>query len=526
MDFTLGLELLGVSFLAALLALATLALFQQRSRGAKTSVFIDAPAGTVFLFDDECLIDASDDARALLATSRATGGPWLRFMAYAGPRFPDLANRLVHLPELGRVSITAPGVDQLTLIAEWRSGLRKITLVDVHADGRLPQHDALAQRAQDEELSVLRQVTDTLAFPIWREAADGTLTWANHAYVVAAAKASGGEGVLSWPLPRLFEVPAAASQRRLLAKGHGGAPDHWFDCHSVSVPDARILAALPADSTVQAEEALRGFVQTLTKTFAHLPIGLAIFDRHRKLQLFNPALTDLTSLPADFLSGRPGFFAFLDAMRDRQMIPEPKDYKGWRAQMAALERSAAAGQYEETWSLPSGLTYRVMGRPHPEGALALLFQDISDEISRARRFRADQELGQAVIDAMEEAVTVFSQAGLMVMSNAAYADMWQHDPGATLGDPDIAKITDHWRELTAPSPIWALIESFVASGGARDSWQAEVRMPDGRQLRCRVVPLAGGATLVGFRGEPGAASELQQMAGKPALVLAAVGGQG
>jgi PAS domain-containing protein len=208
------------------------------------------------------------------------------------------------------------------------------------------------------------------------------------------------------------------------------------------------------------------------------------------------------------------------------MIPEPKDYKSWRAQMAALEKSAAAGQYEETWSLPSGLTYRVMGRPHPEGALALLFQDISDEITRARRFRADQELGQSVIDAMDEAVAVFSPAGLMVMSNAAYADLWSHDPGATLGDPGITEIASHWRGLTAPAPVWALAESFVATNGPRDAWQSEGRMADGRALHCRFVPLAGGATLIGFRTEPAAVRDLPQVASKPQARRAAVGGAG
>jgi hypothetical protein len=56
---------------------------------------------------------------------------------------------------------------------------------------------------------------------------------------------------------------------------------------------------------VRAQQAQKNFVQTLTKTFATLAIGLAIFDRNRQLMLFNPALIDLPALPADFLSARP-----------------------------------------------------------------------------------------------------------------------------------------------------------------------------------------------------------------------------
>jgi hypothetical protein len=42
-----------------------------------------------------------------------------------------------------------------------------------------------------------------------------------------------------------------------------------------------------------------------------------------------------------------------------------------------LEEEAASGLFEETWSLPGGQTYRVIGRPHPNGALAFMFEDIS-----------------------------------------------------------------------------------------------------------------------------------------------------
>jgi PAS domain-containing protein len=236
----------------------------------------------------------------------------------------------------------------------------------------------------------------------------------------------------------------------------------------------------------------------LTKTFAHLPIGLAIFDRERQLALFNPALLDLTGLPADFLSSRPTLFAFLDTMRDRRMIPEPKDYRGWRRQMADLEKAAASGRYEETWNLPAGQTYRVIGRPHPDGAMALLFEDISTEVSRTRRYRADLELGQSVIDAMGEAVAVFSSSGVLVMANAAYARLWDHEPDATLDEIGIEAMVAHWRAGSAPSEIWTRARDFVAALGDRDAWSGEARLNDGRLLRCRFTPLAGGNTMASF----------------------------
>src|SRR5690606_35316347 len=108
----------------------------------------------------------------------------------------------------------------------------------------------------------------------------------------------------------------------------------WYDCHSHQVGDQTMMFALPADAAVRAERSLREFVQTLTKTFADLPIGLAIFDRQRHLQLFNPALIDLTNLPTGFLTARPTLFDLLDKLRELRMVPEPKDFRSWRQRMS------------------------------------------------------------------------------------------------------------------------------------------------------------------------------------------------
>ncbi len=192
----------------------------------------------------------------------------------------------------------------------------------------------------------------------------------------------------------------------------------------------------------------------------------------------------------------------LDSFRDRNMVPEPKDYRSWRGQIMDLERAAASGAYEETWNLPGGQTYKVIGRPHPNGALALMIEDISTEITRTRRYRADLELGQSVIDSMDEAVAVFSETGLLVMTNSAYGRLWDHDPAETLSGGGIAALTRHWQSQTAPSPLWAEAEDFVSTIGDREIWTGDARLLDGRLITCRFTPLAGGATLVGFCIQP------------------------
>jgi PAS domain-containing protein len=510
-DWVLGLWMLGVALAAALSGLLALSVWHNRGTERARSVFHDSGSETVFLFDGDTLVDATPQARALLVAVPVQGGALRQLMAFLVPRFPGVEARLADLPAEGAFTLSGaasgaglPGGSDLRLRCEWRGGLTRLAVTGTADHHRAPILDPMTHRAIDEELALLRDIVGQAPVLIWRENAGAEVVWANSAYVSLAAAGLQEDQDMPWPLPRILPSPTAPGQRVHLSD----APEDqgWHEALAVDQPGGRTVFALPADRLVRTEVSLRNFRQTLTKTFAHLPIGLAIFDRDRQMALFNPALMDLTALPADFLSSRPTLFAFLDAMRDRNMIPEPKDYRSWRRQMADLEKAAVSGRYEETWILPSGQTYRVMGRPHPDGAMALLFEDISTEMSRTRRYRADLELGQSVIDAMEEAVAVFSASGGLLMANAAYSRLWNHEPETTLDDMGIGAMVAHWRAGSAPSELWAQAEDFVTAMGDRREWTGEARLNDGRLVRCRFTPLSGSTTVISFRlaGQTGA----------------------
>ncbi len=498
-DFVTILAALG----AAALGILAVVVLDRRHKAKPTSIFADRGTETVFLFDGDILVDSTPSAKALLHASQTLGGAWNKVLTYLSSHFPDLEAQIARLQNEGTLTLSSqPGEGRpLILQAEVKGGLTRLILVDAESDEAALGQDLMVVRAMSEELDFLRMAVAKAPMLIWRERSTGEVTWANAAYMLKLGELGETGQELSWPLPRLFEKTAstqgAAGQRQKVKLG--GDRISWFDLATAGEAEARLVFALPADAAVQAETALRDFMQTLTKTFAHLHVGLAIFDAQRQLQLFNPALLDLTGLPVDFLSMRPSLLSVLDAMRDRNMIPEPKDYRGWRRQLVELEKAAASGLYEETWSLPGGQTYRVIGRPHPNGAIALMIEDISGEMLRTRRYRADLELGQSVIDQLDEAIAVFSEGGQLVMSNAGYAQLWGSDPSRTLEEASLWSLSAGWRNLSAPSPIWGQLEEFAASQGDRSTWYAEVRLLDGRLVDCRFAPLTGGATLTAFR---------------------------
>ncbi len=502
-DTILAIALVLAAFLIAFAALIAFALFW---RGRDRRLLKRDPAvrdGVVFLFEDEKLVDCTEAASRILASARPGGNDWGRLASVLGPRFEDFATLPRQALEEGPVRVRS--FDETSLLqVEMVNGMVRIELSDVQGGAQGDSVDRHAVAAMREELTIHRDIAEHAPFVSWRENRRGEIIWANRAYLDLAEILYGGGAPASWPPARLFELPQeptaepAARGQRVRLRLPEEDVEKWFELYRAELEGGTLFTAVPIDDLVRAEASLSEFVTTLTGTFAHLPIGLAIFDKERKLSLFNPALTDLTMFPAEFLCAQPTLFAFLDRLRDKRMMPEPKDYKSWRRAMSELEEKAVNGTYMETWFLPTGQTYRVTGQPHPGGALALLFEDISSEMSLSHRFRAELEMSQAVLDGLEEAVAVFTAGGILSMSNRAFSELWGSDPSSTMSEITVSEATFAWGRKCNPTPVWRQLRTFISEGGERKKWSAPVTMRDGRVIDCTFTPMVQGATMVTF----------------------------
>lgn len=468
------------------------------------SLMIEDDAETAFLFDGDALVDATQTAREMLGLKSEGTTDWQQFLSAVKTRYSTLADDLSALGGAGSLTILPDNENDSTCInAEWWSGMARIVLSKTDESAE-PVIDKLHLVALEAELEMLRKTAKLAPYLVWQETRNGEINWANAAYLALIKSIHPDKHNNSWPPARLFNHTAIAQHDanpqtiRVSVENKAENTMQWFDLSSKQINESTLCFATPANAIVRAETSLNGFVQTLTKTFAHLSVGLAIFDKKRELALFNPALTDLTKLPFDFLSARPTFYALLDRLRENQMMPEPKDYKTWRHQITALEEAAADGTYEETWELATGQTYRVIGRPHADGAVALLFEDISAEISLTRNFREELEVGQAVLDVLQDAVVVFSTSGLITLSNKAYADLWGVDPSTTFGEMSIADATNLWNNACDPTPLWDELRDFIGAQNSRLEWYGNATLDTGQKMACQFSPLAGGATMVTF----------------------------
>ncbi len=459
----------------------------------------------VFLFDGGDMIDASSEAQKF-AQADKPGFNWTRLhdaLIRTYPGFPKSPKDIKPKKPLIISAIGQP--DNGEVVCERVDGIIRVCLHDRSSKEYQPT-------AVLKELETLRQAMGQAPYPVWHVDPDGDISWFNAAYDSLCKKVAGDNTDMPPPMfPSASGKGQAGKKTRTSVAVSGSEQKLWYDVTVIRQSSGLLCYAIDINAVVDAEIAQRNFVQTLAKTFAQLSIGLAIFDRKRQLALFNPALIDLTALPADFLSARPNLLSFFDRLRDQRMMPEPKNYGSWRHQMADLVAAAADGRYQETWTLPSGAVYSVSGRPHPDGAVAFLIEDITAEITLTRRFRTDLEINQSMMDQMEDAISVFSNNGALCFSNRAYRELWNVDPEASFVQLTVLDATRTWQGLCHATPVLGEIRDFVGLHENRVDWWAEIRMLTGQSMTCCVFPISHGATMVVFSavasGEPLAGHE-------------------
>jgi len=446
------------------------------------------PSGVAtFLFADELMFDHE---AGVLPDGASDAMPWGQFRDWLAPRFGGLPTSQAELPGAASLELSPVRSDdtaRLTLTPS-AHGLR-VDLVD-------PPHSCPAER---HEMLITKWRMDDIidAFerapqPMWKTAVSGEIIWRNAACSAAFDPAVHGEA-----LGATGQGDGAAC--RLPVTPDGAARPRWYEVSRAQHDWGTLHHATDITKVVTAERMQQDFVQTLTKTFAYLTIGLAVFDRNRKLALFNPALVDLTSLGAEFLSAQPDLMAFFDKLRDRRVMPEPRSYASWRTQISEVIGAAEGGLYQETWSLPNDVTYRVTGRPHPDGAVAFLFEDISAEVMVERRFRAQLDLRQSALDTLPEAVMVIGPGNVVTLCNAAAIDLIGVDPDTSFADMSVSDLIHSCtRALPAPA-IWSEIETKLSSRNPRASKRTAALAGRGSSLTYRIEPLPGGARMLALQ---------------------------
>jgi len=443
----------------------------------------EASDKVVFWFQSDELKHSTEAAHQMLQDLKLANG------------LPEVAKFFEHrFPGAASLGSAKDGVSEFSSI--WTHDLATLRLakhrnnVQFELIEPTTASDIYKLRRAKHELEMIQNVVENTPFPVWQIADSGSVTMSNAAFRELGSEL--GQQLIG------FATSNTSHVERVKFELDQSKPPHWFDINKFSLPKSSVQYALDVTEIVRAQQAQKNFVQTLTKTFATLSIGLAIFDRNRQLMLFNPALIDLTTLPADFLSARPNLLTVFDRLRDNQIMPEPKNYATWREKLAIVVAAATEGTYTEIWNLPTGATFRISGRPHPDGALAFLFEDITAEVSMSRRFTAELELHRELLNNLDGAISVFSITGELYHQNEAHAFLW----GALSTDPEnrstIQDASKLWQSRSRPTGLWGEIRDFVSQIDEREGWREDIIYNNEQRMCVQVIPLMGQHTAVCF----------------------------
>lgn len=318
---------------------------------------------------------------------------------------------------------------------------------------------------------------------------DGRIVWHN-----AAAERLLRRGFDRVTLARLKPGPGSGRTRLV---GSGGQAIGWARTTTMPVPGGGSITHLE-DMTAQirAEDDLDSLMSTLTETFAHLPQGVGIFDSDSKLILFNPAFAQILGLEPALLASRPGLRHFLEALRQRRMVPEQRDYTEWRARFIDASVAVHGDIHTEDWPLPSGQTLQVSVRRHQRGALAFIFEDITTQVTLQARYRAEVETGQATLRKLSEAVAVFSRSGQVTFANPAFERMLDCDVMGGLLGRSHAEICGAVHRICSDEAMWIELRDYILSVERDVAWHAAVDGEAGGRLLLRACALPDGSTLL------------------------------
>ncbi|SDY27403.1 PAS fold [Jannaschia faecimaris] len=355
----------------------------------------------------------------------------------------------------------------------------------------------------------------------WAVDCDGQVTWSNAVYRDLIASCHGLDAARGWPLHAMFSGgdAAQAGRSRRKCRDSDGA-EHWFDV-TLSAPDVdgvRHGHAIPLDAVIEAEGALRKFIQTLSKSFADLPTGLAIFDQTGNLALFNPVFMDMTGLETTWLSRRPHITDVLDTLRDRQMLSGSRDHLARRRRLADLASGTHTETHIENWAHSDGTSFRMSVRPQGDGAITLLLEDISTETMANLRHRQDRDLFTDLLDSADTGIVTFDPKGKRVATNDVAQSIW-FGGGNTIALPKtLASCLTLWSSVCRPTPLWGEIRDLLHGPlEERSSWDQRLATDDGTVIFVRVLPQPDGGLALALRSDRELATLPPAMPDQPAL---------
>lgn len=295
-------------------------------------------------------------------------------------------------------------------------------------------------------------------------------------------------GFLATGIIRTFKIP-----RAIVAD----TSDLLSDEGREIIDDANTARLFELESELSAsKDALSRFTETLSTTFANMSDGLAIFDEDKSLFLFNPALSDQLDLDPVWLARRPSISDFIGMLRENRHLPEKRNFLAWRRLLTGLQDTGRQEIYNEEWALPDGRTFRVTGQPHPRGAVAFLFEDISESVVKDRQHHLERIMYKGILNELSDAVVIVQTSGLAKFANTKFFELFGEGICGILKNQGFAGLANSTEIGSEDSAFWSKVKTQISATGNPAPWNQRLTDQKGIGLLANVSALPDGSILV------------------------------
>ena len=366
---------------------------------------------------------------------------------------------------------------------------------------------ALRLRQTEAALDSLTHLIEAAPFPMWYRGPDLKLGLVNHAFVQAVEGRDAGDVIAR--STELIDAPgedsARASAQAALDNGRPVSRTQPATVRGerrilrtvdVPLPTGAVAGfAIDIQELEDARAELSRHVQSQRDLADRMTAGTVQFDAERAVTFFNRPFAVMAHLDLDFLGEHPEFDRVLERMRERNRLPEVRDFPAWKAERRAWFTSPDE-VIEEDWILADGDHLRVVAQPLPDGGLRMFLEDRTEQVRLASARDTLLRVRAATFDNLFEAISVFASDGRLYLWNKRFRDVWELEEERLSKHPRVDELVAAMaRKLVNPTAAAQIREMVRQTTNERQSSNGRISLTDGRHFEFAAVPLPDGNAL-------------------------------
>lgn len=357
------------------------------------------------------------------------------------------------------------------------------------------------------DFAALVGLIEAAPMPMWFRGTDSKLRLVNSAYVdavagkdaesVVAAQSELIEAVDGLTAAQIAEQAIKQKQpiERIVQATIGG------ERRALRVSDLPLgdegVAGYAVDIQEMEEQARahRAYAEAQRGMMDRLSVGVAQFDAERKLTFANQPFRRIFGMKLGASADGMLFERLLSDARDAGKTPQVRDFPTWRSER--VDWFTGGETREEAWPLSDGTHLRLVAQPMPDGGMALIAEDRTEQLALSATRDTLLRTRTAMLDSLFEALAVIAPDGHLQLWNRSFADTWGVEQETLDQHPLVDVLLEEIAgNLAKPKRVKLLGEVIRAATLDRKEQAGRVALADGRTLEFAGIPLPDGNGLL------------------------------